>query len=160
MKLFQILGLAFIILLLWAFQATTTLSKNEATEQLEKEQKKFFANGQYEAALAKLLEVKTLYEQDENWENVIDCLQRAYLFIDYIPNHQGEIYIRKSVELSNQYLSKHHILKGESYQYLGEIYSINENHLNEIVLATNQGVLVFDGDNIRVLKQENSKRTT
>ena len=38
-----------------------------------------------------------------------------------------------------------------------EIYSINENHLNEIVLATNQGVLVFDGDNIRVLKQENSK---
>lgn len=133
MRLFQSLGLIGILLLFWAFQSTTISSKSKEAKQLENEQETLFDNGEYEASLAKTLERKILYEQDENWEEVIACLHSVYFFIDYIPNHRGEIYLKEARQLSNQHLPKYHTLKGNTYQYLGEWYNINEQYDSSII---------------------------
>ena len=133
MRLLQLLGLTFILLLFWSFQSKITLSDNKEAKQLIKEHEELFYNGQYEKSLTKLLEAKALYKENKNWEKVIDFLHQAYLFIDYIPNFQGENYLREALQLSDQYLPEYHKLTGETHQYLGEWYSISEKYDSSII---------------------------
>ena len=130
MKLFQLLGVTSILLLLLAFQSTHSISKTQRAENLENT---LYKKGEYEAAFEQLLVAITLYKKDENWEKVVECLLAAYRYEDYIPSVQGESYLRQAVKLSNQHLPKYHTLKGDTYQYLGEWYNINEEYDSSVV---------------------------
>lgn len=140
MNLLKFLGLIMTISLFWAFQSTNSVSDAKRVEELSD---KLFENGQYEAAFPKLLEAKTLYKKANNWERVVECLLSAYWYEDYIPSLQGETYLRQAVELSNQYLSKNNLLKGNVYQSLGEWYSIHEAYDSSII-ALKTAIEIFE----------------
>jgi CHAT domain-containing protein len=134
MQLIKIFGFIIILILFLAFQyEQPSILDNKEIKQLEEETNNLLDTGQYEATLAKKLEIVALYEEEENWEKVIDYLHKTYLLIDYIPNFQGEIYLKKAINLSNQHLPEYHVLKGDTYHYLGEWYIINEKYDSSII---------------------------
>lgn len=127
----QFLGLGIILLLFWSFQSAQLMPEAKRAEQLANE---LFEKGLYNAALTKVLEAKTLHEKAKNWEKTVKCLNKAYIYADYISSHQGETYLRYAFELSNQYLSKDNLIKGEVYRSLGEWYSLNEAYDSSIIV--------------------------
>ena len=126
----QFLGLMIILLLFWAFQSTETISEAKRLDKLSDE---LFDKGQYENAFAKVLEAKALYEEEENWEKVVECLWAAFRYEGYVPLLKGEPYLRQAIALSEQHLPTYHTLKGDVYQELGEWYNINGQYDSSLI---------------------------
>ncbi|MGB0863149.1 MAG: CHAT domain-containing protein [Saprospiraceae bacterium] len=140
MNLLRLLGVAIILFLFWAFQSTHSIPEAKQAEQLSEE---LFNKGQYETALIKALEAKTLYKKAKNWEKVVECLESAYSYAYDIPSHDGEPYLRQAIELSNQYLSKNNLTRGIVYKSLGEWYSYNEKYDSSII-ALEVAISIFE----------------
>ncbi len=147
----QVLGVALLLLLSWAFQTTHTTSE---IENIEKLSYTLFKQGQYKAALTKVLEAKILYEKAKNWEKVVKCLRDAHFYAGYLSSYNNESYLRQAIIFSDQKLSNTYLEKGITYRTLGKWYYHSEMYDSSIV-ALKTAIEVFDN----LKEREQQKRS-